>query len=157
MTRLTHLDEEGKATMVDVGEKPLTDRKATAEGWIFLQDTTLQAITEGTIAKGEVLTTARIAGINAAKRTADLVPLCHPIPLDVVEVDMGIEMGRGVHVQTTARAHWRTGVEMEAITATMATLLTLYDMVKAIDREAEISEIRLLEKQGGKSGDWSRS
>jgi len=156
MTRLTHLDDEGQAMMVDVGEKPMTDRRATAEGWIYLQDSTLNAIADGTTPKGDVLTTARIAGISAAKRTADLIPLCHPIPLDLVEVDICPEEGRGLRVMTTARAHWRTGVEMEAITATMATLLTLYDMVKAIDRSAEIGAIRLLAKQGGKSGTWTR-
>ncbi|MEE2750896.1 MAG: cyclic pyranopterin monophosphate synthase MoaC [Myxococcota bacterium] len=156
MTRLTHLDDEGQAMMVDVGEKPLTDRRATAEGWIYVQDATLDAIADGTTPKSDVLATARIAGISAAKRTADLVPLCHPIPLDLVEVDICPEKGRGLRVVTTARAHWRTGVEMEAITATMATLLTLYDMVKAIDRAAEIGAIRLLAKQGGKSGTWTR-
>jgi cyclic pyranopterin phosphate synthase len=155
MADLTHIDESGQAQMVDVGDKPLTDRRASAEGFISLQPDTMAAIADGSLPKGDTLATARLAGISAAKRCADLVPLCHPIPLDSVAVSFVVEQD-GVWATASVRAHWRTGVEMEALTAVSATLLTIYDMVKAVDRSAEIRTIRLLEKHGGASGSFVR-
>ncbi len=155
MADLTHIDASGRAHMVDVGDKPLTDRRASAEGFISLQPDTLAAIADGSLPKGDTLATARLAGIGAAKRCADLVPLCHPIPLDSVAVSFDVKED-GVWAKASVRAHWRTGVEMEAFTAVSAALLTLYDMVKAVDRSAEIRTIRLLEKHGGASGSFVR-
>ncbi len=155
MADLTHIDASGRAHMVDVGDKPLTDRRASAEGFISLQPDTLAAIANGSLPKGDTLATARLAGIGAAKRCADLVPLCHPIPLDSVAVSLDVKED-GVWARASVRAHWRTGVEMEAFTAVSAALLTLYDMVKAVDRSAEIRTIRLLEKHGGASGSFVR-
>ena len=153
MADLTHIDASGRAHMVDVGDKPLTDRRASAEGFISLQPDTLAAIADGSLPKGDTLATARLAGIGAAKRCADLVP--HPIPLDSVAVSFDVKED-GVWAKASVRAHWRTGVEMEAFTAVSAALLTLYDMVKAVDRSAEIRTIRLLEKHGGASGSFVR-
>jgi cyclic pyranopterin phosphate synthase len=155
MADLTHIDASGQAHMVDVGDKPLSDRRATAEGFISLQPNTMAAIADGSLPKGDTLATARLAGIGAAKRCADLVPLCHPIPLDSVAVSFVVEQD-GVWARASVRAHWRTGVEMEAFTAVSAALLTIYDMVKAVDRSAEIRTIRLLEKHGGASGSFVR-
>jgi cyclic pyranopterin phosphate synthase len=155
MADLTHIDASGQAHMVDVGDKPLTDRRASAEGFISLQPDTLAAIADGSLPKGDTLATARLAGIGAAKRCADLVPLCHPIPLDSVAVSFVVEEN-GVWATASVRAHWRTGVEMEAFTAVSAALLTIYDMVKAVERSAEIRTIRLLEKHGGASGSFVR-
>ncbi|BBC73034.1 cyclic pyranopterin monophosphate synthase accessory protein [Altererythrobacter sp. B11] len=153
MTRLTHLDESGAARMVDVGGKPETARSATATGRIRMSPEALHAIRDGSGPKGDVLAAARIAGIMAAKRTGDLIPLCHPLALDAVTVDFTFADDS---VEVTARASLtgRTGVEMEAMTAVSLALLTIYDMAKAIDKGMVIESIRLLEKTGGKSGTW---
>lgn len=153
MTKLTHLDERGQARMVDVGGKPETARSATATGRIRMSPAALAAIRDGSGPKGDVLAAARIAGIMAAKKTGELIPLCHPLALDAVAVDFVFEDGA---VRVTARASLtgRTGVEMEALTAASLALLTIYDMGKAIEKGMVIEELRLLEKTGGKSGDW---
>ena len=154
---LTHVDSAGRAAMVDVGEKAVTRREATASGRILLLPETLRAIRANEVKKGDVLGLARIAGLQAAKETARLIPLCHPLPLDHVRVDLALEDAPpAVRVVATARSVGRTGVEMEALTAAGVALLTVYDMVKAIDRAAEIRDLRLDEKSGGKSGDWRR-
>lgn len=154
MTRgLTHLDDGGEARMVDVGEKAVTARTAVAQGHIRLSAEALAAVAQGAVKKGDVLATARIAGIMAAKRTSELIPLCHPLPLDSVSVDLALGEGR-ITATATARTTGRTGVEMEALTAVSVALLTLYDMAKALDRAMVIEGVRLLEKRGGKSGDW---
>lgn len=152
---LTHLDADGAARMVDVSEKAVTAREAVASGRIAMSADALQAIRDGLVKKGDVLAVARVAGIMAAKRTADLIPLCHPIPLSAVTVDFEM-MGDGVTVRATARTAGQTGVEMEALTATSAALLTIYDMAKALDKGMVIGDIRLETKTGGKSGDWTR-
>lgn len=151
--KLTHLDDSGAARMVDVGEKAATARTAVAEGHIRLSAEALAAIAEGATKKGDVLATARIAGIMAAKRTSELIPLCHPLPLSSVSVDLALGEGR-ITATATARTTGQTGVEMEALTAVSVALLTLYDMAKALDRAMVIEGVRLLEKRGGKSGDW---
>ncbi|MGB3752810.1 MAG: cyclic pyranopterin monophosphate synthase MoaC [Parerythrobacter sp.] len=153
MTGLTHLDGDGKARMVDVGSKPETHRVAVAEGAIRMADAALDAIRDGRVPKGDVLATARIAGIMAAKRTSELIPLCHPLALDAVTVDCVVE-DDAVRVTATASLTGRTGVEMEAMTAVTVALLTIYDMAKALDRTMVIGGVRLLAKRGGKSGDW---
>ena len=153
MAKLTHIDDSGAARMVDVGAKPETERVAVAEGFIAIGGAALAAIREGTLKKGDALAVARIAGIMAAKRTADLIPLCHPLPLSGVTLDLALEAD-GVRATATARTMGRTGVEMEALTAVSAALLTLYDMAKALDRGMTIGPVRLLKKRGGKSGDW---
>jgi len=153
MTRPTHLDESGAASMVDVGAKPATQRRAVAGGRITMSADALDAIRSGNAPKGDVLSTARIAGIMAAKRTADLIPLCHPLALTKVSVDFDWEEN-GIAVTATASTIGPTGVEMEALTATSVALLTLYDMAKALDRAMILGDIRLLEKSGGRSGDW---
>lgn len=153
MTRLTHIDEAGKARMVDVGAKPVTRRAALASGRITMSDTALTAIREGTVAKGDVLPTARIAAIMAAKRTGELIPLCHPLPIDGVEVDFDFE-DHGIAVRAIARTSAKTGVEMEAITAASVALLTIYDMAKGVDKAMVVGDIRLIAKDGGKSGRW---
>jgi len=151
--KLTHLDESGAARMVDVGHKAATERVAVAEGRIRLSAEALAAIAEGATRKGDVLATARIAGIMAAKRTAELIPLCHPLPLSSVKVDLAFGDG-WISVTAEARTTGQTGVEMEALTAASVALLTVYDMAKALDRSMVIEGVRLLEKRGGKSGDW---
>ncbi len=153
MSKLTHLDSQGQARMVDVGGKPETARSATATGRIRMSAEALAAIRDGSGPKGDVLAVARIAGIMAAKKTGELIPLCHPLALDAVSVDFAFEADG---VRTTARASLagRTGVEMEAMTAAAMALLTIYDMAKALDKGMVVEEIRLLEKTGGKSGDW---
>lgn len=151
--RLTHLDPSGAARMVDVGGKAETARKAVASGMIRMSAEALAAIKAGDAPKGDVLGTARIAGIMAAKRTAELIPLCHPLALDAVTVDFAFE-DDGVRVTASASLTGKTGVEMEAMTATSIALLTIYDMAKALDKGMVIGEIRLIEKQGGKSGHW---
>ena len=151
--KLTHIDETGHPTMVDVGDKPLTDRVAKAECWVHLSPAAFQAVTAGLVPKGDVLRIAEIAGIQGAKRTSDLIPLCHPLPIDAVDVTVSAKDG-AIHVVAVVRAHWRTGVEMEALTAVNAAALTVYDMVKAIDKSIRIDGVRLLEKRGGRSGDW---
>jgi cyclic pyranopterin phosphate synthase len=153
MTRLTHLDEAGAAHMVDVSAKPATKREATATGRILMSPEALAAIRDGALAKGDALAVARIAGIMAAKRTPDLIPLCHPIAITKVSVDLTIE-GEGFACIATVATTGPTGVEMEALTAVSMALLTLYDMAKAIDRGMRIEGIGLRAKSGGRSGDW---
>jgi cyclic pyranopterin monophosphate synthase len=153
MNKLTHLDEQGKARMVDVGGKAETRRVAIAEGRIAMSGEALAGIRDGAVPKGDVLAAARIAGIMAAKKTAELIPLCHPLPLDAVTVDFAIEED-AVKVTASASLSGKTGVEMEALTATSVALLTIYDMAKAIDKAMVIGGVRLIEKRGGKSGDW---
>ena len=152
--RLTHLDEAGQAKMVDVGDKPATERTAIAGGEVHLRPETLALIRQGLTKKGDVLAVARIAGIMGAKRTSDLIPLCHPIALNQVEVDLRLEDALpGVVIVASARTIGKTGVEMEALTAVSVAALTVYDMIKAVDRAARIQNIRLIEKHGGQSGD----
>ena len=153
---LTHFDAQGQAHMVDVGGKAETRRIARATGSIRMQPATLAAIVAGSAKKGDVLGVARIAAIQAAKRTSELVPLCHPLPLTHVQVDFAIdEAASAVHCTVQAETLGRTGVEMEALTAVQVGLLTVYDMVKAIDRGMVMGDIRVLEKHGGKSGSWT--
>ena len=156
MTKLSHIDESGTARMVDVGEKSDTARKAVAGGFIRMSAQALAAIKAGDAPKGDVLGTARIAAIMAAKKTADLIPLCHPLGLDAIDVDFAFE-GDGVRVTTSASLTGKTGVEMEAMVAASTALLTVYDMAKALDKGMVIGEVRLLEKTGGKSGHWKAS
>ncbi len=152
---LTHLDEHGNARMVDVGAKPDTERTATAAGAIYMQPATLALIKQGGLKKGDVLTVARIAGIMAAKRTSEMIPLCHPIPLTHVDVELTLdESESAVQIKATTRTIGKTGVEMEALTAVSVAALTVYDMAKAVDRAMRISDIRLLEKHGGIHGDY---
>ena len=151
--RPTHLDESGAAHMVDVGAKAATGRRAVASGRIAMAPEALAAIRAGNAPKGDVLSTARIAGIMAAKRTAELIPLCHPLALTSVAVEFDWEAD-GISVRATAATTGPTGVEMEALTAASVALLTLYDMAKALDRAMILGDIRLLEKSGGRSGDW---
>jgi cyclic pyranopterin monophosphate synthase len=150
---LTHVDPEGAARMVDISGKAATRREAVTEGFITIAAPTLAAIAANAMAKGDVIATARIAGIMAAKRTAELIPLCHPLPIDAVAVDLAIE-DRGIRVTSTVVTTHSTGVEMEALTATSVALLTIYDMAKASDRGMIISGVRLLRKSGGRSGEW---
>ena len=143
--------------MVDVGSKAITDRAATARGVIRMQRETLAAIESNSTKKGDVLAVARVAGILAAKRTAELIPLCHPIPLTNLQVQLRADPSiPGIVAEATARASWKTGVEMEALTAVTVSLLTIYDMVKSLDRAMELYDISLVEKSGGKLGNWSR-
>jgi cyclic pyranopterin monophosphate synthase len=152
---LTHVDSSGTARMVDVGHKADTERVAVAGGEVAMQPETLRLIRDGAIKKGDVLTVARIAGIMAAKRTSELIPLCHPLPLTHVDVDMTLEESASrVIIRATARTTGKTGVEMEALTAVSVAALTIYDMAKAVDRGMRIQNVRLLEKHGGKSGDY---
>ena len=155
MNDLTHLDAQGKARMVDVGGKAETHRVAVAAGRIRMSGQALDAIRDGTVPKGDVLAAARIAGIMAAKKTADLIPLCHPLGLDAVAIDFAL-LDDGVEVTATASLTARTGVEMEAMMAVSIALLTIYDMAKAVDKAMVIDAVRLIEKRGGKSGDWKR-
>lgn len=153
--KLTHLDAEGRAQMVDVGTKPDSERIAIAGGAVYMQPETLRLIREGAIKKGDVLTIARIAGIMAAKRTSELIPLCHPIPLTHIDVSIHLDdAASAARITATARTIGKTGVEMEALTAVSAAALTIYDMAKAVDRAMRLSDIRLLEKQGGQHGDY---
>jgi cyclic pyranopterin phosphate synthase len=157
MSEFTHFNPRGEAHVVDVGDKDATRRVAVAEGRIHMQADTLARIAEGAQAKGDVLGVARVAGIMAAKRTSELVPLCHPIALTKVEVDFELERETSaVACRATAQTTDRTGVEMEALTAVQIALLTVYDMCKSADRGMTIDGVRLLEKTGGKSGDWRR-
>jgi len=150
---LTHIDETGAARMVDVGSKPATARLAVASGRIRMSAEALEAVRNGDAPKGDVLGTARIAGILAAKKTGDLIPMCHPLSLDAVNLDFTFE-DDGISATATASLTGRTGVEMEAITATSIALLTIYDMAKALDKGMVIDQVRLIEKRGGKSGHW---
>ena len=157
MPKFTHFDEHGSAHMVDVGEKEKTKRRAIAEGQIDLNITTLEAIRAGTNKKGDVLSVARLAGIMAAKRTAELIPLCHPLSLTHVAVDLKCNLeDSSVYCRATVETYDRTGVEMEAMNAVQVALLTVYDMCKSTDRSMTISAVRLVEKTGGKSGTWKR-
>lgn len=156
MNGLTHLDEDGAARMVDVSAKATTAREAVASGRIAMSAEAAAAIAQGLVKKGDVLAVARVAGIMAAKRTADLIPLCHPIALSAVTVDFDLDDG-GVTITATARTAGQTGVEMEALTAASVALLTIYDMAKALDRAMVIDGVRLESKTGGKSGDWRRT
>ncbi len=153
MANLTHLDDQGKARMVDVGEKDATRRTARAAGRVLMKPETLALILDGTAAKGDVLAAARIAGIMAAKQTASLIPLCHPLAISRATVDFGFGPAH-VDVEATVSVEGKTGVEMEALTAVSVACLTLYDMLKAVDRGMTLTNIRLLEKHGGKSGHW---
>src|SRR5437879_9499901 len=157
VVKLSHLDQAGRARMVDVGNKPLMDRTAVATGTIRMSPDAYRQVAEQAIAKGDVLAVSEVAGTMAAKRTAELIPLCHPLGLDHVEVEATLDEALpGVRVRAAAKAVGRTGVEMEALTAVSVALLTVYDMVKAVDRGMEIEKVRLLEKTGGTHGDWRR-
>jgi cyclic pyranopterin monophosphate synthase len=157
---LSHLDAEGRARMVDVGAKPVTERECVARGEVRMARETLERLVAGRLPKGDVLATARIAGIQAAKRTADWIPLAHTLPLDAVEVQFEPEAGEGgeasLRIEARVRAQARTGVEMEALVAVAAAALTLYDMCKAVDRTLRVDAVRLVAKRGGRSGAWSR-
>jgi cyclic pyranopterin phosphate synthase len=158
VAKLTHIDREGRAHMVDVSNKSASARTATAKGVVFLRPKTVRLIAGGKAKKGDVLGVAQLAGIMAAKRTADLIPLCHPLELDSVAVDLVCDPKRGtVEITARCRIHGRTGVEMEALTAVSVAALTVYDMVKAVDRGARIGDIRLVHKAGGKSGTFEAS
>lgn len=153
--RLTHLDEAGAARMVDVAAKPVTDRRAVAQAVVRMTPQTAATVAAGDAPKGDVLGTARLAGIMAAKRTGELIPLCHPIGLDAVDVDIALDAAAGTATVTaTARVSARTGVEMEAMTAAAVAALTIYDMVKGVERGVVIESVALLEKSGGRSGTW---
>ncbi len=153
--RLTHLDENGQANMVDIGDKPDSERTATAEGAVYMQPDTLRLIQAGSLKKGDVFATARIAGIMAAKRTSELIPLCHPIMLNKISVELSVdEAAAAVRINATVRTTGKTGVEMEALTAVSTAALTIYDMAKAVDRAMRIADIRVLEKHGGVHGDY---
>ncbi len=153
--RLTHLDERGTARMVDVGAKPESERVAVAAGAVYMQPETLRLIREGSMKKGDVLTVARLAGIMGAKKTSELIPLCHPLPLTHLDVDVTLdEVNNAVQITATARTVGKTGVEMEALPAVTTAALTVYDMAKAVDRGMRMSDIRLLEKRGGQHGDY---
>ena len=157
MSKLTHLDESGAAHMVDVGEKTDTVRIATASGCVIMQPQTLELILSGNAAKGDVIGTARLAGIMAAKKTSDLIPLCHPLMLSKVTVEIEPDEALpGLRVSATVKLSGKTGVEMEALTAVSVTCLTIYDMAKAVDKGMIISDIAVDSKTGGKSGDWQR-
>jgi cyclic pyranopterin phosphate synthase len=154
---LTHIDERGQAHMVDVGHKPITEREAVARGWVVMQPETLALIQSGGMPKGDVFAAARLAGIMAAKRTYEIIPLAHPLPLDSVAVDVRAdEAASAVEITATVRVTARTGAEMEALTAVCAGCLALYDMIKALDRGAAIREVVLLQKSGGRSGTYRR-
>ncbi|HEY5596170.1 MAG TPA: cyclic pyranopterin monophosphate synthase MoaC [Candidatus Bipolaricaulota bacterium] len=157
-SKLSHVDEHGRARMVDVGEKPDTNRTAVACGSIRMEPATLKLITSGRVHKGDVLTVAKVAAIQAAKRAWDLIPMCHPIPLTAIEVTIEPDKALpGLRITAQVRSSGKTGVEMEALTAVSVGLLTVYDMAKAADKGMEIGQVCLLEKRGGKSGRWTRS
>ena len=156
--QLTHIDQQGRARMVDVGGKAVTERVARASAVVVMQPATLLLVMEGALAKGDVLAVARVAGIQAAKKCPDLIPLCHPLPLTSVEVHFDLdELRHEIRVSTTCKVAGKTGVEMEALTAASVAALTIYDMCKSVDRGMEIRELVLQEKSGGKSGEWRRS
>ena len=153
--RLTHIDEQGNAAMVDVGDKADTQRLARAAGRVFMKAETLRLIRDGNIKKGDVLAVARIAGIMAAKRTSELIPLCHPLPLSKISLELQLnEAESAIEIVATVKTTGKTGVEMEALTAVSVAALTIYDMAKAVDRGMRIGDIRLLEKRGGSRGDF---
>lgn len=155
MAEFTHFDKDGKATMVDVSDKDVTERTATASGSVIMQSRTIRMIAEGGVKKGDVLSVARLAGIMGAKRTADLIPLCHPLAVTSVAVDLTVDAARNaVDITATCKLKGRTGVEMEALTAVAVAALTVYDMCKAVDRGMRIADVRLVHKAGGKSGEF---
>lgn len=157
MPDLTHLDAQGRARMVDVGAKPDTVREATARGRVLMRPETLALIQSGGVAKGDVLAVAQVAGVMGAKRTPDIIPLCHPLPITGVDLSFELdEQGSAVEITATARVTGKTGVEMEALTAVSIAALTIYDMCKAVDRDMVIDQVRLIEKSGGKSGTYRR-
>jgi len=157
MNELTHFNQSGEAHMVDVGEKAITQRTAITEGYIEMLPETLQLISQNRHKKGDVLGIARIAGIMASKKTAELIPLCHPLPITHVEIHLTTDnKNNRIHCQTIVKTNGQTGVEMEALNATQIALLTIYDMCKAVDRGMTIQSVRLLEKDGGKTGRWQR-
>ncbi len=153
--RSSHIDDEGRVHMVDVGGKPVTEREAVAESRLLLGEDTRRLLFAGELPKGDALATVRLAGIMAAKRTAELIPLCHPLALTAVSVEVE-EVSDGVRISARVASADRTGVEMEAMTAAAVAALTLYDMVKGVERGAEITGVRLVRKSGGRSGEWSR-
>jgi cyclic pyranopterin phosphate synthase len=153
--RLTHFDASGNAAMVDVSAKPVTERSATARARVLMQQATLQMIVDGGAKKGDVLGVARLAGIMGAKRTAELIPLCHPLPIAAVSLDLAPAPPDAVDIEATVRTTGRTGVEMEALTAVSIAALTVYDMCKAVDRGMRIEAVRLVHKSGGKSGEFT--
>lgn len=157
MNELSHFNEHGESHMVDVGEKAVTHRTARARGRVLMQPETLRLIREREVAKGDVLEVARLAGIMAAKRTADLIPLCHPLGLDSVSVSFEYSDDRVLHIEATAQVHGKTGIEMEALTAVSVAALTIYDMCKSVDRSMAIDGVCLVEKKGGKSGHYLRT
>jgi cyclic pyranopterin phosphate synthase len=154
--RLSHVDAQGRARMVDVSDKPVTERVAVARGIVRMQPQTLRLIRSGKIAKGEVLAVARVAGIMAAKRTPELIPLCHPLPIQVAAIDFTVTGPGTLEIEARVKVTGKTGVEMEALVAVSAAALTVYDMCKAVDRGMLISDIRLIEKRGGRSGEYRR-
>jgi cyclic pyranopterin phosphate synthase len=156
MSELTHLDSSGEARMVDVGAKDITRREAVASGRVIMKPETLEQIKNAGLKKGDVLAVARVAGIMAAKKTPDLIPLCHPLPVDEIAVDFDLSAPDSVGITATARCSGRTGVEMEAMVAASVAALTIYDMAKSVDRGMTITEIRLESKKGGKSGTYTR-
>ncbi len=156
MARLTHLDDAGNARMVDVSDKAASARSATAEGAVFMQPATLALIRDGGVKKGDVLSVARLAGIMGAKRTAELIPLCHPLNLTSIDVELTLDEARGaVAIRATAKITDRTGVEMEALTAVSVAALTIFDMCKAVDRGMRIADVRVIHKAGGRSGTYT--
>ena len=157
MGKLTHIDDEGNARMVDVGGKATSRREALAEGWIQLSPDAYLAVIEGDVAKGDVLSVAQIAGIQAAKKTSDLIPLCHPLALSGIQVHLTPVEDHRIRVEARVRCEGKTGVEMEALTAVSGALLCVYDMLKAIDKGLVMGPIQLCSKSGGASGDWVRS
>ena len=158
MSELTHLDDSGAARMVDVGAKAVTERVAVAAATVSMQPGTLELLERGAHRKGDVLAVARVAGIQAAKKCSDLIPLCHPLMLNAVDVSFRSDPQAGcVHIEATCKVSGKTGVEMEALTAVSVAALTIYDMCKAVDRGMEINGVGLLSKRGGKSGDWQRA
>ena len=158
MRELSHVDEHGKARMVDVGDKPETGREARARGAVVMQPSTLELIQHNALQKGDVLAVAKIAGIMAAKRTSELIPLCHPLPLTRIDLTFSVDADTSrIEIESMARVTGKTGVEMEALTAVAAAALTVYDMCKGVDREMCITDIRLIEKRGGRSGVFRRS
>jgi cyclic pyranopterin monophosphate synthase len=158
MTKLSHLDDQGRARMVDVSEKEVTSRIAVARGSIHMRPETLELILEGKVEKGDVFSVARVAGIMAAKRTAELIPMCHPLNITSVEIELNPERNPArVEIEAVVRVNGKTGVEMEAMTAVSVAGLTIYDMCKAVDREMSLGEIRLIKKSGGKSGTFIRN
>jgi cyclic pyranopterin monophosphate synthase len=156
MTRFTHFDEQGASRMVDVGEKPTTRRTARASGLVRMQPATLQALCQGSVAKGDVREVARLAGIMAAKRTADLIPLCHPLALESISIEISTQGDDALRIEATVEITAKTGVEMEALTAVSVAALTVYDMCKGVDRAMTIERIQVEEKAGGRSGTFVR-